>query len=1178
MKKNELFNYVTSKTNIYNAIYSLNSYVFEKGLLDDEEINVYKHPYKELFFKYTDKELFYQLKDKYNFDLIDCVIEACQKRLTDIFNNNKLFDIQVYYKMKKYDNETNQIIYRPIHAADLITQICIVSLLNVIAFDDSTGSRELSDVSELIPSNFYGNIPSPDIKQIFYDWHIKYKEYSQDVIEAYNTYEKTGEYKYEVCLDLENFFPSINPDIIYNILLKKLSIVYKNNSEDLKKILEKLLFFNITNIHDSYEKYYPINENVCKNLDKTKLLKKNKYPSLGIPQGLPQAYYFGNICMIEIAKLINEEFSGKSFYYVDDSVIYTNRRLSDKEEFKKLISELNKKINQTLNDLIIEECSKNPFDHYKINIHEDEKSTYSDIMNEKKYGRSFLKQINIGTSTVTFDILTAIDELQDETIREKTEMYSSAIEEEIKYIKDKIKDQKSNKHKNETNDLETYLKLLKRYKKFFSYRFKLIQFSLEGLKEEDINKYYDKYKIKQNTFDDKNKQDFFEIFNEDIFAAEASLFLKFADRIGKKNEVYNLVSTFEKNMCKDIPDKNLYFSKTLKNNIITSKVNDSYASLKSMNCKYIEKYRKYQTKDILNNINNIIKDISNKKLSTTKIGKRYFLVKKLKDKHCSLDSKLRKYSKKYGKLSIEDIKKNIIIKPNSFVSRKYDFLGFELKEYTKFVAINSNEFKLKILNCLISQIFSVEVSNGVNIIKSNNRTLTYLELRILMYIRNKNSKYRKAIDFIQQVISDKKSSHTNDKIDYSILEALNIFRTYVKYPEYIDQLIITHKYITSVWKNGAKNLYFYTLHNQEHSVELIRFTISICKSVDFLKIKAIDYYILFLACYLHDISMILQPNFNSFITDKYDAEILFTEWKEQYDKMQDDKSISENLVVKNFILDWYKRVDEYFENDIRSKHAKNSSNFIKKTHDLDYIDCAIRNIVANVSEAHGYDEGDVYGLKSKGQSEAINIKFLMILLRLADLMDMSKDRVSLNIMKLNIEQMNKISQFHWISHAAIDTCEIKPKYEYTIPKNKDGNKTNSEIETYLNKKYFNEKIIVHLYLNSENLMTVKSKECKNIECKFNIDKESDDYKDIISLKMLNKIDAKEHKCRDKCNFMCKWMCTKNEWLIKELQALNKYLSRNEDNNFNTEIYLKIHMQNTGAISKNYLDTIYDYIK
>ena len=116
-----------------------------------------------------------------------------------------------------------------------------------------------------------------------------------------------------------------------------------------------------------------------------------------------------------------------------------------------------------------------------------------------------------------------------------------------------------------------------------------------------------------------------------------------------------------------------------------------------------------------------------------------------------------------------------------------------------------------------------------------------------------------------------------DTVDYSIMRVLEIFNSFVKDPVSIDKLIITHKYTCDVWKNGSKYLYFYTLHNQEHAIVLIQNIVKLIHAIDFFKISGVDYYILFLACYLHDISMVKIPAFDSFLLDTNEADQLAKE-------------------------------------------------------------------------------------------------------------------------------------------------------------------------------------------------------------------------------------------------------------------------------------------------------------
>lgn len=325
MKNKTVYDYVVSDVNIYNSIYSLESYVFEKQLLKDSEF-----------------ELFNELSDKYNKVIIEETILKCKTKLIEILNNDdELFNISVYFKPKKFNIDKNEAEFRPIHTADLITQICIVSLLNSVMFNDEDGKRKLSDLSRLFPSNFYGNIPSTKVNCLFEPWNKKYQEYSENAIEAHKEYNSSKKYKHEINLDLKRFFPSIDPIFIYNFILNKLPITYSNIDYDwMRIILKKLLFFNVIDIENSLNYYYPTNS--------LEIIKKEKlFFNIGIPQGLPQAYFFGNICMLIVSQQIDQVFQGDAYYYVDDSIIYSN---ADDDQFYSEVKNLNSKIEEQLKE------------------------------------------------------------------------------------------------------------------------------------------------------------------------------------------------------------------------------------------------------------------------------------------------------------------------------------------------------------------------------------------------------------------------------------------------------------------------------------------------------------------------------------------------------------------------------------------------------------------------------------------------------------------------------------------------------------------------------------------------------------------------------------------------------------------------------------------------------------
>ena len=179
--------FILSEQNIYNAIYALRSYVFEKGLLKEDEIDMFHH-----------------LTDKYDFEYIKGVIAQCKDVLTRKLLTTELFDIEVFFKIKKYDVEQKRFVFRPIHTASLIDQICMVSMLMPLMFNDSKGKRQLSELSKLIPHNFYGNLPSTNIDEIFIRWQQKYKTYSEHIVAKSQECKERQLYKKEVCLDLKD--------------------------------------------------------------------------------------------------------------------------------------------------------------------------------------------------------------------------------------------------------------------------------------------------------------------------------------------------------------------------------------------------------------------------------------------------------------------------------------------------------------------------------------------------------------------------------------------------------------------------------------------------------------------------------------------------------------------------------------------------------------------------------------------------------------------------------------------------------------------------------------------------------------------------------------------------------------------------------------------------------------
>ncbi len=390
----------------------------------------------------------------------------------------------------------------------------------------------------------------------------------------------------------------------------------------------------------------------------------------------------------------------------------------------------------------------------------------------------------------------------------------------------------------------------------------------------------------------------------------------------------------------------------------------------------------------------------------------------------------------------------------------------------------------------------------------------------------------------------------NNYIDISIIQVIDIFKTYVTNPKYIDNLILTHSYTSDMWKNGSKYLYFYTLHNQEHAIDLIKNSIKFIKVVDFIQISKYDYYLIFIACYLHDISMVQFPDLYSFTMENdRESNLIY------FDFIRKFKENTENTLRKVDIIELYKKVDQYFEGKVRGNHSIDSGYIIRNSKELSFLETSVREHVAQISEAHGYDCIDIYRIKSYGKSKKLNIKFDKIILRFADLLDISYYRVSIPILNNNIENMSKISAFHWLSHHYIEGYQIINQY-----------KTKCGIEEgFLQPKNIEEQITLKINLNSSNLIKVKSKECN--ECRLN------NYS-------TNKLElVVGEKCdKNECNFSCKWMAKKNDYLYKELKELKDYLYRNKENFYDTKINIEICMDKNRSINNSSYGKIEDIIE
>lgn len=1126
MEQMKMIEKILDERNIFNSIYGLESYVFDRGLLDTNEPVV---PFTEDGVAVepiagNDLELFYALADKHNVELIGKVIDFCQMKLKWLLSEkDNLFSIKVYFKLKNYDTETSRLNFRPMHTARLIDQICMVSILNCLMFDDDLdkGERKLSDLSKLLPHNFYGNIPCTDVQYLFHRWQTKYKEYTNEVIEHCRAYQQNHKYLTEVSLDIKNFFPSISPKMLYDYIVGKLSKTYEDDKEMLGMAVAKLLYFRIEkdNVEAWTDYYYP---------EGTDLTGVENFMNCGIPQGLPQSYFFGNLCMIEVKRLLMKEdsFEGDAYFYVDDSVIYIQMKLDD-DTFKKKISHLNTSLEEwckekedslsSLEKHVGTEClAFQKRLSYNIHFHEDGKSVFTHIDDtDNQYGPI----VNITRETyLNSNLAYNLDEVDDHVSLQKLKALDEVISKEIKEVTKRRKE--SEESGKNGNALDSRLKLLRRFKRFFLYRNRLLNIREAGGPSDDIQgDFRTRFLAKSN-----DAASFFEQFDEDIFLSEYRLLIQKMSKKGAEDFAQEIVDV-EINLmtsCKvqlEGRQQYLFYEKDARTACkMKSLSQDSYSSLVKW------------AKENFSGIKSMGPDMQMSKF-------REFLLP------AENEGNNRNQHRIFG-MQVE---------------------GFEGKGFTRFVMIASAEYQRRILNVYFSELMDVVPSDALAFTKMNARRLHYFELRILAYLRNKNFNLEDFEEFIEHI--KEKDISNQMGIDMGVLEVLNIFIRNVRKPEWVDSLIVTHRLTKGLWYNGSKFLNSYTLHNEEHAVTLITKSLELTNRIDYFVLKDIDFYILFLACYLHDISMVIHPDMGRLSSDNGKNLLLISELMEHMKVAvsnfgEVDFADKKNSRYKNagkFLGDIFNQVYGYFEELVRDNHSKDSARFIRDRSNslLNYLEPTLLSFVAKVSESHGYDVLDVYGLKSRAKDDTISVKYLMILIRMADLLDVANDRVNYHLLRQNLKNMSPTSKFHWISHLVTDKIELDTDYR-TDEKVAMGYKPITEI------------INLKLYLNFKQLtLAGKDMKCQGCQMKKGQNR--------LIIKIQGGDDRTQVCDENHCMVLCCWMMKKHAWLVKELGALKDYLFSVNNSLFKTEINFIINYHDDMKLDTDMFDSVQEYL-
>ena len=991
----------------------------------------------------------------------------------------KLLNCDFYLKAKlflkpKGITETGKIEYRPIVLFDnedyLIAQYAILNIL-VLDIDFTTGKLKKNRISELIDHTIFGNNISTSSSSLFPHWKKQYSKYSSQYYDNYEYYKQ--HYKYEINIDLKQFYLSLSPYFLCNYLIE----LYKSYGyTDYDVLIEKSLavklkkFENNNNLYNEY----------CISID-------NGYYCKGLPQGLPQSKVFSNL----VIKIINEQYctllNAEVLSYVDDAIIFTNCKLFNNENnsdteinyLQSIINVVNeklKKINKMTNNVILNKIYDKKY-VFEISINK-KKYNKIDLEKDEKHD-SVIRMLAHKTSATSSLLFNCLMEENKYSIFSHCYFYFNLINKQLSDYNDSI---------NENNDNNGVVKKLERYKKFYKNR----AYSL--LVETDKSEFIGFVNNEIFLMKSKNTSELIDYINDECIIVLINLLKN--NLSPKENAQYlnRIRKIFENN---GLMDTN-YYKLLFETKILYYDKNEAYLELKKKLSFFAYSNKKEIDKKVL-------------EILSTNIDQSNFI-------------------------SFANLIKCIFEKKRTKEISKYRLI------------IENNKIYIRmLLNMIFSVLFNVDYSISIPTTNFKGFLLPVYQFKILYYIRNRNFTLGKDIYLLKKVyyLRDKYDSI----IDESLLEAIPFFNKNISSIEKIDTLINTHLYVKNIWMNGTKYLYFYTSHNQIHSVELIKNTDRLKNNIELFNFNSEEYYYLYLSCYLHDIAMVLDNN-----NIKKDFNYLIECIERLKEILKEVNCVKTNVAAANILFEYFNKIDSAIERNIRSNHGVRSGEYINNDNKIG-LTLTEKYIVSNISVAHTIDCSRIYSKKEIDNK--INIQLIKICLRLADCFDMSKNRVSTEFLDMLDDVMPIESQFHYVSHLLTNNFKIYKRYY-----DSESGKNYFDPNRYYEEIYFIIDINNFIYENV-NSCAIYKEETKN---QFEVCEKSLEIKNQFDKKLLI-YDSKEKgllldikkniggckKC-EKCTLMCSWLGKKNEYLINELFYLQYYINNTifNDNIFKTQ--------------------------
>lgn len=1044
-----------------------------------------------------------ELKDKFEQRSFEEGIPEVFVSIKDIFIGKKEFEfsfLQILNKPKNIDGGKYKI--RQISKMSFFDAVVAQCVINVIA----------NNFRHLMPIENYGyKLMNEDSPTMYEDWKRGYSRFIDAEIKSASN----SRNKYVIQTDIKNFYPSINKEILFKQIMKYIDVDLPKD----KKFLEKWVW-EILCIRECFPDG---SENI---VDK------------GLPQGPLYSPFLALFYIKDILKSIRNRYKVTSFSYVDDIRIYTESIHSTDQIKRELEEELNKiglslskektdifevskvkenevklmgkasNLNRAIKDEVI--LTENGFTEMKKRL----KTIVNDISESENYSEEFKKKVTKFVDYRLFKLYTSNDEWVDDlnsafdigNLKENFialwyVLYNNAnnLTQKRMFVA-KIEEVLQNTLLNELS----YIKYVA-----LQYTFAWSPQELM-LSDEKIKFFITEYLMKNNDLFivgalSKLNKEWIEHIKSHL---EVSDFLE-----SEKEKVLQLLNT-------NFEDKRsgLYFEdKWLRiNSPVIQK--DSFIKDEKLKGVTFKKFKPKGDKWELKMAENLtsLNDFCN---GLTDDGKKEFL-KKL---FIWIDIQLRYSDANEIPVSICDpnhIWVNTTKKDIDLV-----LLGNPLYENNMFNN-GSNKFLWhKALMNLFEVLFKVKFRKK-DIAYRGFLGLPFWQFRILNYL---TGNFFDLEEFVTLVISAVSHNQKNFNVTKEYVDFKHLIDHYLPQPRLQDRLLQIVYFVHNNWKNGSKELTFYTMHNHEHGFYLVNMLHNIMEKSGFsIYLNQKESFRLFAGCYLHDLGMLSPPS----------QSILFDTEKEEVSSVLDEvESIlevaatgeeSKPKIELPYIYDIYSEVDQLREKIVRDHHPYVSEFELVSDYPKLPLSVAERRDIGIISMAHGENKIKVESIINKVHDgkHPIRLQLLSFLLRLGDLTDVTKERVTQEVLERRSESMSEVSIFHWIKHLSVDDLKVTSRED-------DNGNTVVHLE------------IEHNYLPNGKLDEQTLKNTCGSNCKL---KHSEEGLEDFFEEGKKEIDERgtdfKYFNKRNCNITCAFVNDAYKWFYTEIVFLNRYFQKN----------------------------------